>query len=72
MRFGADADDAADFLFGMGPTRYNLRDVDARTVARVRDEVRDALGQFETAGGVRIPGSVWIVTASPGSVSPVG
>ncbi|MEU5509416.1 class I SAM-dependent methyltransferase [Streptomyces fungicidicus] len=72
MRFGADADDAADFLFGMGPTRYNLRDVDARTVARVRDEVRDALGQFETAGGVRIPGSVWIVTASPGGVSPVG
>ncbi|MEV4060288.1 class I SAM-dependent methyltransferase [Nonomuraea dietziae] len=66
MTFGADADDAVDFLFAMGPTRYNLRDVDPATVARLRADVHDALTEFETADGVRIPGSVWIVTASPG------
>lgn len=33
-------------------------------MTRVRAEVRDALAEFETADGVRIPGSVWIVTAS--------
>ncbi|MFH8562403.1 class I SAM-dependent methyltransferase [Streptomyces sp. NPDC017988] len=64
MTFGSDADDATDFLFAMGPTRHNLRDTDPTTVTRVRAEVRDALTEFETADGVRIPGSVWIVTAS--------
>jgi hypothetical protein len=66
MTFGADADDAAGFLFAMGPTSHNLRDVDPATVARVRAEVREALTEFETPGGVRIPGHVWMVTASPG------
>ncbi|MFH8371464.1 class I SAM-dependent methyltransferase [Streptomyces sp. NPDC018031] len=64
MTFGADADDAADFLFSMGPTRHNLRAADPATVTRVRTEVRDALTEFETPDGVRIPGAVWIVTAS--------
>ncbi|MEU3104819.1 class I SAM-dependent methyltransferase [Streptomyces griseoflavus] len=66
MTFGTDAEDAAGFLFSMGPTRHNLRGVDAAVVARLRAEVREALTDFETADGVRIPGSVWIVTASPG------
>ncbi|MGP4029563.1 class I SAM-dependent methyltransferase [Actinomadura sp. 3N407] len=66
MTFGAGTGDAVDFLFAMGPTRYNLRDVEAATVARIRGEVQDALTEFETADGVRIPGSVWVVTASPG------
>ncbi|MCX5204229.1 methyltransferase domain-containing protein [Streptomyces sp. NBC_00237] len=64
MALGATAGDAADFLFAMGPTRYNLRDVDPATISRVRAEVQDALAEFETSDGVRIPGSVWIVTAS--------
>ncbi|MDV9188903.1 class I SAM-dependent methyltransferase [Streptomyces sp. SR27] len=64
MTFGAHAGDAADFLFAMGPTRYNLRDVDPATISRIRAEVQDALTEFETSDGVRIPGSVWIVTAS--------
>ncbi|KDN79638.1 methyltransferase [Streptomyces olindensis] len=64
MTLGADAADAANFLFSMGPTRYNLRDVAPATVARVRAEVRDALVEFETADGVRVPGGVWIVTAA--------
>ncbi|MFJ5774301.1 class I SAM-dependent methyltransferase [Streptomyces sp. NPDC093094] len=63
MNFGADAGDAADFLFSMGPTRHNLRDVDPVTIARVRAEVRDALMEFTTEDGVRVPGAVWIVTA---------
>ncbi|MGW0366375.1 class I SAM-dependent methyltransferase [Streptomyces sp. NPDC002990] len=65
MTFGADAADAADFIFGMGTTRHNLRDADPAAIARVRAEVRDALKEFETTGGVLVPGSVWIVTASP-------
>ncbi|MFF5979002.1 class I SAM-dependent methyltransferase [Streptomyces olindensis] len=64
MTLGADAGDAADFIFSMGPTRHNLRDADPATVARVRAEVRDALTEFESADGVRIPGGVWIVTAT--------
>ncbi|MGW3571097.1 class I SAM-dependent methyltransferase [Streptomyces sp. NPDC000941] len=65
MIFGANAGDAADFIFAMGPTRYNLRDVAPTTIARIRAEVHDALTEFETTDGVCIPGSVWIVTASP-------
>ncbi|MBP8535386.1 class I SAM-dependent methyltransferase [Streptomyces sp. MK37H] len=64
MTFGANAGDAVDFLFAMGPTRYNLRDADPVTISRIRAEVHDALTEFETSDGVRIPGSVWIVTAS--------
>ncbi|MFD5114882.1 class I SAM-dependent methyltransferase [Streptomyces sp. NPDC058391] len=66
MTLGADAGDAAGFLFSMGPTRHNLREVEPATVARIRAEVQDALVEFETADGVRIPGSVWIVTARSG------
>ncbi|MFF9509425.1 class I SAM-dependent methyltransferase [Streptomyces sp. NPDC014724] len=64
MTFGANAGEAADFLFSMGPTRYNLRDVDPATITRIRAEVLDALAEFETADGVCIPGAVWIVTAT--------
>ncbi|AXE84176.1 class I SAM-dependent methyltransferase [Streptomyces sp. Go-475] len=72
MTLGADARDAAGFLFAMGPTRHNLRDVDPGTVARVHAEVREALAEFETSDGVRVPGSVWIVTASPERRSSAG
>ncbi|MFI5571999.1 class I SAM-dependent methyltransferase [Streptomyces sp. NPDC051740] len=70
MTFGADADDAADFIFSMGPTRYNLRDVDPATITRIRAEVHDALTEFETADGVHIPGAVWIVTATRERIRP--
>lgn len=65
MTLGVNAGDAADFVFDMGTTRYNLRDVDPATVAHIRAEVQDALTEFETTDGVLIPGSVWIVTALP-------
>jgi SAM-dependent methyltransferase len=64
MAFGANAHDAADFIFAMTPTRYNLRDVDPATITQIRAEVTDTLKEFETAVGVHIPGSVWLVTAS--------
>ncbi|MET9324119.1 methyltransferase domain-containing protein [Streptomyces sp. NPDC003038] len=64
MSFGSTAHDAADFIFAMGPTRHNLRDVDPAAVTRIRAEVTGTLREFETAEGVLIPGSVWLVTAS--------
>ncbi|MFF9654219.1 class I SAM-dependent methyltransferase [Streptomyces sp. NPDC014622] len=69
MTFGANAGDAADFIFSMGPTRYNLRNVDPTTITRIRAEVHDALTEFETTEGVCIPGAVWIVTAARERIS---
>jgi ubiquinone/menaquinone biosynthesis C-methylase UbiE len=69
MVLGASAGDAADFVFSMGPTRYNLREVDPATITRIRAEVHDALTEFETADGVCIPGAVWIVTATRERIS---
>ncbi|MFJ7200997.1 MULTISPECIES: hypothetical protein [unclassified Streptomyces] len=69
MTLGTNAGDAADFLFSMGPTRYNLRDVDPATITRIRAEVHDALAEFETADRVCIPGAAWIVTATRERVS---
>ncbi|MEU9863652.1 class I SAM-dependent methyltransferase [Streptomyces sp. NPDC047971] len=67
MGFGADPEDAAGFILSMGPTRYNLRNTDPGTKASLRERLVDALAEFATPAGVRIPGSVWIVTAeSPG------
>ncbi|WP_181776300.1 class I SAM-dependent methyltransferase [Amycolatopsis pittospori] len=63
MGFGADIPAATDFVFSMAPIQHNLRNVDADSIAGLRDRVQDALGEFETPQGVRIPGGVWIVTA---------
>lgn len=64
MTFGATAGDATDFVFSMGQTRHNLRDVDQPTITRARADVHDAFMEFETEEGVRVPGAVWIVTAT--------
>lgn len=69
MALGANAGDAAEFLFSMGPTRYNLRNVAPTTITRIRAEVHDALAEFETVDGVCIPGAVWIVTATREHIS---
>ncbi|MEV4753537.1 methyltransferase domain-containing protein [Micromonospora sp. NPDC049559] len=61
--WGRDAADAVDFYFGTGPVRHNLADVDEATRARVRDEVREALRAYESPDGVRLMGSIWLVTA---------
>jgi SAM-dependent methyltransferase len=62
--WGRDADDAVAFYFGTGPVSANLAGVDAATVARVRDQVRAALREFETPAGVSVLGAVWVVTAN--------
>jgi SAM-dependent methyltransferase len=62
--WGRDASDAVEFYFATGPVRFNLADVAAETVERVRDEVRSALREFETPTGVRLDGGIWVVTAT--------
>jgi SAM-dependent methyltransferase len=61
--WGRDAADAVSFYFGTGPVRFNLSEVDEAVVARVKDEVRHALREFETPAGVSIQGSIWVVCA---------
>jgi SAM-dependent methyltransferase len=63
MDYGRDAADAADFILGQGPVRFNLHDVDQATATRAREELRAALAAYENPGGVGIRGSVWLVSA---------
>ncbi|MFF5265248.1 class I SAM-dependent methyltransferase [Actinomadura viridis] len=63
MDYGRDAVDAADFVLSQGPVRFNLQGVDQATAARVREELQAGLQAFETPEGVRIRGSVWLVSA---------
>lgn len=62
--WGRDADDAASFYFSTGVVAHNLAGVDEATVARVRDDVRSALREFETPAGVCVRGTIWLVTAT--------
>jgi SAM-dependent methyltransferase len=62
--WGRDADDAVSFYFSTGPVAFNLSGVDEATVARVRDEVRSALREFQTPVGVSVQGTIWVVTAT--------
>ncbi|GAA0943322.1 class I SAM-dependent methyltransferase [Actinocorallia libanotica] len=63
MDYGRDAADAADFILGQGPVRFNLQDVDQPAITRTRQELRSALAAYEKPDGVRIRGSVWLVSA---------
>ncbi|WP_026410852.1 class I SAM-dependent methyltransferase [Actinomadura oligospora] len=63
MDYGRDATDAADFILSQGPVRHNLRDLDQAALIRVREELRDGLAPFAEPDGVRIRGSVWLVSA---------
>jgi hypothetical protein len=47
----------------MSPARHNLRELDAPSLTALHDQLRAALEEFETSDGVRIPGTVWIVSA---------
>ncbi|WP_106401270.1 class I SAM-dependent methyltransferase [Actinocorallia populi] len=63
MDYGRDAADAADFILGQGPVRFNLQSADQAAVARAREGLRAGLKAYETPDGVRIRGSVWLVSA---------
>jgi len=56
-------EEAAARLARVGPAARLLADRDAATVAKVEALLRDALAPFAGAGGVRVPGAGWIVTA---------
>jgi SAM-dependent methyltransferase len=64
MDYGRDAADAAEFILSQGPVRFNLEGVDQAVVERTREELRAGLRAYETAEGVRIPGAVWLVSAT--------
>jgi SAM-dependent methyltransferase len=64
MTLGHDAVDAADFILSIGPVRVNLNGIDAAAIDRVRTELIAGLRPHQTPEGVRIPGSVWMVTAT--------
>jgi SAM-dependent methyltransferase len=63
MDYGRDATDAAEFILGQGPVRFNLEGVEPAVVKRTREELRAGLSAYETAEGIRIPGAVWLVSA---------
>ncbi|GAB3988444.1 methyltransferase domain-containing protein [Actinoallomurus acanthiterrae] len=63
MDYGRDATDAAEFILGQGPVRFNLEGVEAAVVQRTREELRAGLSAYETTEGIRIPGAVWLVSA---------
>ncbi|MEU3145216.1 class I SAM-dependent methyltransferase [Streptomyces sp. NPDC006999] len=77
QRWGEDAQDAADFLFGWGPMRHWLRDAAPEAVDRARRAAADAFRAYEvkdadetggTAGGVRLMARHWLMTATwPGT-----
>ncbi|GIG58249.1 methyltransferase [Longispora fulva] len=61
--WGRDAGDAAGFLLDSGPGRHVLGQVDPATAARAHEALRSALRVHETAGGLLLHGSCWLVTA---------
>ncbi|MEV0407115.1 class I SAM-dependent methyltransferase [Actinoallomurus sp. NPDC050550] len=63
MDYGRDATDAAEFILGQGPVRFNLEEVEPAVIERTREELRAGLSAYETAEGIRIPGAVWLVSA---------
>ncbi|GIW44680.1 MAG: methyltransferase [Candidatus Binatia bacterium] len=60
---GEPVEKVVEFLLQMGPTGKVLRSVDSSTRARVAESVLAALRPYEREGGVRMPGTAWIVTA---------
>ncbi|MFV0132374.1 class I SAM-dependent methyltransferase [Streptomyces sp. HMX87] len=63
--WGEDAEDAAGFLFGLGPLRHWLREADADADAqeRARRAATDAFRAYQADSGVRLTGRYWLVTA---------
>jgi SAM-dependent methyltransferase len=59
---GGRLDQAVGFLLQMGPTGRLLREVGRDVLGTVAQAVRAVIEPFATADGVRMPGTVWIVT----------
>ena len=67
MVFGDDPADAAEFMFAMGPMRFNLAGVAPDDLDRTKAEVIDSLRPYQQAGGVRLTVEMWLVHALAGA-----
>jgi SAM-dependent methyltransferase len=63
MYFGDDADDAEQFVRGLGFTGFMLRDFDDGGRARALAALRASIEAHATPDGVLYPSAAWIVTA---------
>jgi SAM-dependent methyltransferase len=63
MEFGGDADDAYEYVAGMGFTRGLTADLDAATKAAALESLRAVLVAAQTDGVVRFDSSAWLITA---------
>ncbi|TVT25869.1 class I SAM-dependent methyltransferase [Amycolatopsis rhizosphaerae] len=64
MVFGSDPEDASEFLFAMGPMRFNLSGADPDAVAGARAAVTANLREFESGPGVVLRADLWLVHAT--------
>lgn len=67
MVFGDNAADAAEFMFAMGPMRFNLAGVAQDDIERTKAEVIDSLQPYQQADGVRLTVEMWLVHALAGA-----
>jgi hypothetical protein len=65
--FGDNSADAAEFVFAMGPMRFNLAGVAQLDIDRTKAEVIDSLRPYQQAGGVRLTAEMWLVQALAGA-----
>jgi SAM-dependent methyltransferase len=63
FRFGADPDDAFEFVQGIGLVRGLLADLDTDDTARALDALRTMLEAHDSDGGVVFDSRAWIITA---------
>jgi SAM-dependent methyltransferase len=63
MEFGADPDDAFDFVRSMGVTKGLLESLDATARARAIDDVRAMLAAHHTDAGILLGARSWLITA---------
>ena len=63
MRFGADADDAWNFVGNMGIVHWLSSGLDEATTAKVLADLQAVLAAHATAEGVLFDSAAWVVTA---------
>jgi SAM-dependent methyltransferase len=63
MWFGATADDAYEFVSGLGITRALLEDLDPAARGRALDTLRAGIDAHRSAEGVLYPSAMWLVSA---------
>lgn len=64
IRFGRDADDAYSFVSTFGITRGLTADLDPATRTAALEQLGRVLKDHETANGVLLRGSAWLITAT--------